>query len=95
MAVLEKLLFPVEQMAVRFFEDLYPATDRELGIKPPDEKPEREEWSLDDMEEQRAMIEAGYNPDELVISDAFDAGAAEEYYQSVVQVAEARGIKAP
>ena len=95
MAVLEKLLFPVEQMAVRFFEDLYPATDRELGIKPPDEKPEREEWSLDDMEERRAMIEAGYNPDELVISDAFDAGAAEEYYQSVVQVAEARGIKAP
>mmetsp|Transcript_20269 Transcript_20269/g.57059 ORF Transcript_20269/g.57059 Transcript_20269/m.57059 type:complete len:871 (-) Transcript_20269:75-2687(-) len=83
---LEGLLYPVERYAVAFFEELYPATKEELG-QAKSEKLKREAWDLEDLEESRAMIEEGYNPEDLVIAEPFDVAATKDYYSSCVQLA--------
>ncbi len=84
---LQYLLFPVERYAVAFYEGLYPATPEERGVRSVP-LPEREPWTLQDVEERRGMLDAGYNPEELLFCDPFERETARRVYLSSVRAAQ-------
>ena len=84
---LQHLLFPVERYAVALYEGLYPATPEERGVWSAP-LPEREPWTLQDVEERRGMLDAGYNPEELLFCDPFERETARRVYLSSVRAAQ-------
>ena len=84
---LQHLLYPVERYAVALYEELYPATPEERGERSAP-LPQREAWSLHDVEERRGMLDAGFNPDELLFCNAFDRETARRVYLSSVRAAQ-------
>ena len=87
MEELQHLLFPVERYAVALYEGLYPATPEERGVWSAP-LPEREPWTLQDVEERRGMLDAGYNPEELLFCDPFERETARRVYLSSVRAAQ-------
>ena len=84
---LQHLLYPVECYAVALYEELYPATPEERGERSAP-LPQREAWSLHDVEERRGMLDAGFNPDELLFCNTFDRETARRVYLSSVRAAQ-------
>ena len=73
--------------AVALYEGLYPATPEERGVRSAP-LPEREPWTLQDVEERRGMLDAGYNPEELLFCDPFERETARRVYLSSVRAAQ-------